>query len=1131
MIKLKDVFRLPSSVFRLPSSVLTQLKVKSKHLYLKAKRDDKTPRLRTIKLLTPHSSLFTTHYSLLTIICLLLICSCDLFNAPQQSDYYAKIDEEIVWAHADRLTVTVSIPPLWGSSLHSGTNRCFDDIQTTQTPRKGYPFTVEFTPDLAYSLDHWRAYLTSSMPENWTSDPSLLDTVDRIDGSLVSVPAGLSARGGSGSFTVNTPLPVTLVPWCKTEPYILRTTPRHSPDTLYPRGTDIIIYFNAPLALTPDVNLPSLFTSGAIVITAKDAGGSSGELISANNDYYNYPVYTASVDRAEYKITISAADVPGDSLIEVTVGPDIFNTSNVPMAEKEVFSFSTSPATGSGNILSWGAEYTGSSINVNWTNDPTVEVIGRYRVNQGGDNELLNKTIPNVTLPNFTNVRQGGEITGIREYEIFLDLYVEGIKSNAGSRSFKIWNIPEMSVSNLATNPEVIEIRTQAEFNAIGTPTTSNPSYGLGLVNANKKYVLANDITLTSWTPIGDSSNSFQGKFYGNGHTVTISGMNAAANMGLFGVVDNAVIRDLTVSANITIPANSTTVSFGCVAGCANGSTEIRNIVTRGSVTSGVLSAGGEKYIGGVAGYMANGGSISNCYVDIDLSASVSTSDISFGGIAGHIPAGGSGTCIDTVRVPGRLNLTANSAGITLYAGGVVGYSAANKTITDANFSGSLTVNRNSASAPSHIGGIAGSVLNSTFSNSSTTGKINIPGTFELIGTTNINIGGLAGSAASMSATGCRASGDIGTSVRVQRTAEVLIGGLVGDCNNSNWSGCRYQDGAIAASVIVTNAGTGENDALFLGGAFGRIRGSSNVNSCYSRATSVKGSVHGWAVAYADADIVNVGGFVGDLDASLSKCFATAEVEAQGYESFAGGLAGRTGPWDTTTSASISSCYATGDVYSKSTGEWAYAGGLIGKTNNLSGFIEHCFAQGNVYSTGPGQTFAGGLIGIMQRLSGSITIQYCYARGSVSAISSNATRYTCVGGLVGNRQGGSIQYCVAVGARVTGINTTPPPSDPPLTNYFGVSRILGTFASGSQSSNRAIDTMIIGWLNPYTSNPNPVYNIRTVSSSLNDLDSVDGLSTSFTDLQSQTNWTDWGFSTTYWNYDVITRGCPELRMD
>jgi hypothetical protein len=134
-----------------------------------------------------------------------------------------------------------------------------------------------------------------------------------------------------------------------------------------------------------------------------------------------------------------------------------------------------------------------------------------------------------------------------------------------------------------------------------------------GGVTAGKTYVLAGNIILSGgWTPIGTSAAPFSGTLYGDGHTITIRGMNGAAEMGLFGAVSGAVIRDLTVvydtSGGITV---NSAAYFGGIAGVVTGTTQILNTVMGGTMT---LTVSGDNNIwaGGFAGQLNGASSIHN---------------------------------------------------------------------------------------------------------------------------------------------------------------------------------------------------------------------------------------------------------------------------------------------------------------------------------------------------------------------------------------------------------------------------------------------------------------------------------------------------------------------------------------
>ncbi len=123
---------------------------------------------------------------------------------------------------------------------------------------------------------------------------------------------------------------------------------------------------------------------------------------------------------------------------------------------------------------------------------------------------------------------------------------------------------------------------------------------------AGKKVALNCDLKLDAWTPIGlvdDASQTFQGTFEGNGHTVVINVNTAGAVAGFFGYLRGEV-QHLKVAGTV-LCTNTTTSAAGGIAGYNHGGTisECANLAT-------VIG-----YIcGGIAGENAAGGTIRNCY-------------------------------------------------------------------------------------------------------------------------------------------------------------------------------------------------------------------------------------------------------------------------------------------------------------------------------------------------------------------------------------------------------------------------------------------------------------------------------------------------------------------------------------
>ena len=198
----------------------------------------------------------------------------------------------------------------------------------------------------------------------------------------------------------------------------------------------------------------------------------------------------------------------------------------------------------------------------------------------------------------------------------------------------------------------------------------------------------ANSVAEASWNPIGDS-NSFKGIFDGNGHTVSDLYINSSGyNLGLFGQVDGAEIKNVTVQGNVTgfyEEENSLSGQYvGLVLGTGTLNTKLENCKSVGSVA-------GYKYVGGIAGIVPNGGTITMCTNRATVTGSCQSGKY-IGGIVGY----GQG-----------LSLCANYADITAEGssvGGLAGY-----VIPDDNNEGmSNCMNVGNVKGKENVGGLAG---------------------------------------------------------------------------------------------------------------------------------------------------------------------------------------------------------------------------------------------------------------------------------------------------------------------------------------------------------------------------------------------------------------------------------------
>ena len=172
--------------------------------------------------------------------------------------------------------------------------------------------------------------------------------------------------------------------------------------------------------------------------------------------------------------------------------------------------------------------------------------------------------------------------------------------------------------------------------------------------------------------------------------------------------------------------------------------------------------------------------------------------------------------------------------------------------------------------------------------------------------------------------------------------------------------GCIGEDGKVMNVKLEGVLIESDNEMSTVGGIAGWSYGT--IENC-----SVSGSVSGSGKNGLAGGVVGYqnGGF-------LTGCSSSAKVNAGGI---AGGVAGTSG-----LGATLTACYATGDVTLESRGTGTYyAGGVVG--NNNSSTLIACYAWGSVSGSGSGTIYVGGVTG--DNLDGTLTACY-HANGTVS---------------------------------------------------------------------------------------------------------------------------------------------------
>ena len=179
-------------------------------------------------------------------------------------------------------------------------------------------------------------------------------------------------------------------------------------------------------------------------------------------------------------------------------------------------------------------------------------------------------------------------------------------------------------------------------------------------------------------------------------------------------------------------------------------------------------------------------------------------------------------------------------------------------------------------------------------------------------------------------------------------TGSYKYAGLFGDID---------ENGTVKNVVLEDVQITSDNSSGYAGGVAGDSWGT--IENC-----SVSGSVSGTTFA---------GGVVGSQwGGSITGCNSSATVKGV---IFAGGIAG-----ETNSGASLTGCYATGDVTVENDGtNNSHAGGVVGY--NGGGTLTACYATGSVTGSGSGTIYVGGVTG--SNNLGILTACY-HAKGTVS---------------------------------------------------------------------------------------------------------------------------------------------------
>ena len=238
----------------------------------------------------------------------------------------------------------------------------------------------------------------------------------------------------------------------------------------------------------------------------------------------------------------------------------------------------------------------------------------------------------------------------------------------------------------------------------IGTPAqlkwfAAFVNAGHQTANAKLANITPLDLTGVAVEPIGNSSAAYTGTFDGQGKSITGFSATSTGNGGLFGNINNATIKDFSISGSLTV--NSGTGSG--VIGWATNST------ISGIHSTLVINVPGNDthHVAGVVGSCQGGNTVSGCSFAGTLTVTGNTRDC-FGGVAGYFKNDNMTNCANY----GAISYTRSDG----YVGGVAGYISN----TGAHVTNSLatgTVTYAGEGTPTYGGTLIGRLANHTAAN------------------------------------------------------------------------------------------------------------------------------------------------------------------------------------------------------------------------------------------------------------------------------------------------------------------------------------------------------------------------------------------------------------------------------
>lgn len=628
-------------------------------------------------------------------------------------------------------------------------------------------------------------------------------------------------------------------------------------------------------------------------------------------------------------------------------------------------------------------------------NDTEHNFYGSIDIDQNQKEFSVAKTIISIYDSSNTLINDNFDING---FSVIVKAGDFGVQNNGINKS-NIENNPWGSENNpyiIGTRDQLVTLSNivRGATNATNSWYTSDVyKYVKGTIASygGAYFKLARSIaSIGNITPIGTSSNVFSATFDGNNNN--LSGLNisvAGNNVGLFGYISGATIKDLTVNGSVKGSSN-----VGGVVGYALNST-IENVTNNASISSTYKDAPYEIKQFDAHPYDANeqavskvnDGNLNSKYYSAKKGAmSFIVQNTTLAYIFGFAITNANdtnNTAEIQKRTPQSVKIWGSNNDFTRgdYDTGGGNTTVPNEWGWEVVYDSTLAMPSTNSYRKEFFSGFK--LRNYKYYYIYVKAADNYStlqfAEFDLLTTNSQNVGGVVGYANGTNIKNATNNASV--------EGDTSVGGIVGYADStSRMYGTIVNSGNITANSMVGGV-SGENHGFWCdtNSNYGTFKNSGSINGR-------NGATVGGVTAFADKEMCNaentgnviggnaVGGVAGRVQAPIKNSYNSGEIvgtnpTAQGEISgnpngvFVGGITGYT-----TVNGTISNCYNTGTIAAHSaSNEYInngdYVGGIVGFAQAK---VEHCANIGGLID---GNNFIGGIVG---SALDNTNIDYCY---------------------------------------------------------------------------------------------------------------------------------------------------------